>query len=253
MISLFRIQGLPWPYSGECPPSSYLFLTQHGCRKFRFATTYWLDLDETDYRPLVSSDTIEVGVLQQLYKEHFDPDQLFHSESALYTIQRFVARANPWGLLVVFTIRGEEARGWSMIALKLNETALVMEDEKSQKAFERLLGVETVENKLKAAKFSMDTWFTGGDFASEAMRQIQTAVRRRLDWFVFENVPEYPTDFLAPLEQKYAYEETLISPQRFGKPMNRQILKLLCPMTDLKMNADAMFWMKPSELAHWHF
>ena len=43
----------------------------------------------------------------------------------------------------------------------------------------------------------------------------------RLDWFVFENVPEYPTDYLAPLEQKYAYEETLISPQRFGKPMNR--------------------------------
>jgi hypothetical protein len=46
----------------------------------------------------------------------------------------------------------------------------------------------------------------------------------RLDWFVFENVPEYPTDYLRPLEQKYAYEETLISPQRFGKPMNRPLL-----------------------------
>ena len=32
---------------------------------------------------------------------------------------------------------------------------------------------------MKASKFSMDTWFTGGDFASEAMGQIQTAVRRR--------------------------------------------------------------------------
>ena len=44
----------------------------------------------------------------------------------------------------------------------------------------RLFGAQTVEQKLKTTKFSMDTWFTGGDFASEAMCQIQTAVRRRI-------------------------------------------------------------------------
>ncbi|CAL1168273.1 unnamed protein product [Cladocopium goreaui] len=198
-------------------------------------------------------------------------DEQFFKESAEYTIKKWTARSNPWGLLVVFTFCGEETCRWSMVAFKLSETDLIMEDEQSQRAFERLFGVQTVEQKLKTTKFSMDTWFTGGDFANEAMCQIQTAVRRRLDWFVFENVPEYPTDYLRPLEQKYAYEETLISPQRFGKPMNRlrkyrlywnkekytrkgpclrQILKLVCPLSELKMDADVMFWMRPSELAH---
>lgn len=46
--------------------------------------------------------------------------------------------------------------------------------------------MQTVEQKLKAAKFSMDTWFTGGDFASEAMRQIQTAGRRRFQVICFQ-------------------------------------------------------------------
>lgn len=45
----------------------------------------------------------------------------------------------------------------------------------------------------------------------------------RLSWYVHENVNGFPgkwiIDELAP---KYKCEECLISPQRFGKPMNRQ-------------------------------
>ena len=44
----------------------------------------------------------------------------------------------------------------------------------------------------------------------------------RPPWFIHENVREYPDEFFKPLLLKgYAYEETVISPQRFGKPMNR--------------------------------
>ncbi|CAK9098054.1 unnamed protein product [Durusdinium trenchii] len=46
---------------------------------------------------------------------------------------------------------------------------------------------------------------------------------QRLSWYVHENVNGFPgkwiIDELAP---KYKCEECLISPQRFGKPMNRQ-------------------------------
>lgn len=46
----------------------------------------------------------------------------------------------------------------------------------------------------------------------------------RPDWFVHENVRRYPKNFIEqPFEKaNYAYEETSISPQRFGKPMARQ-------------------------------
>ena len=42
-----------------------------------------------------------------------------------------------------------------------------------------LFGADTVKMKLQKAKFNMDAWFTGGDFANESLRQIQAAVRRR--------------------------------------------------------------------------
>ena len=44
----------------------------------------------------------------------------------------------------------------------------------------------------------------------------------RLDWFMLENVPKYPVEFLKGLEATHDYQTTLISPQRFGKPMNRR-------------------------------
>ena len=46
----------------------------------------------------------------------------------------------------------------------------------------------------------------------------------RLDWFLHENVPDFPGPFLEkPMEKAgYSCQKTLISPQRFGKPMNRQ-------------------------------
>ena len=65
-------------------------------------------------------------------------DEQFFKESAEYTIKKWTARSNPWGLLVVFTFRGEETCGWSMVAFKLSETDLIMEDEQSQRAFEWL-------------------------------------------------------------------------------------------------------------------
>ena len=65
-------------------------------------------------------------------------DEQFFKESAGYTIKKWTARSNPWGLLVVFTFRGEETCGWSMVAFKLSETDLIMEDEQSQRAFEWL-------------------------------------------------------------------------------------------------------------------
>ena len=65
-------------------------------------------------------------------------DEQFFSESAEYTIQKFVARSNPWGLLIIFTFRGDEASGWSMVAFKLSEADVIMEDEQTQRVFERL-------------------------------------------------------------------------------------------------------------------
>lgn len=35
-------------------------------------------------------------------------------------------------------------------------------------------------------------------------------------------------------------------------PCLRQILKLVCPLSELNMDADSMYWMLPSELAHCH-
>ena len=44
----------------------------------------------------------------------------------------------------------------------------------------------------------------------------------RLDWFLHENVTGFPHAWLKDeFAQRYACEETLISPQRWGKPMNR--------------------------------
>lgn len=44
----------------------------------------------------------------------------------------------------------------------------------------------------------------------------------RLDWFVHENSINFPKEYLEEaFGNKYACEETWISPQRFGKPMNR--------------------------------
>ena len=46
----------------------------------------------------------------------------------------------------------------------------------------------------------------------------------RLDWFIHENVPEYPGDYVEkPLsKQGYSVQVCLISPLRFGKPMERR-------------------------------
>lgn len=45
----------------------------------------------------------------------------------------------------------------------------------------------------------------------------------RLDWFVHENVKNFPEEYLtSTLEPEgYLQQATAISPQRFGKPMNR--------------------------------
>ena len=60
----------------------------------------------------------------------------------------------------------------------------------------------------------------------------------RLAWFLHENVPEYPEAFLEPLLERYNVQKTLISPQRFGKPMNRcnpckkdrtRVFEQICP------------------------
>jgi len=46
----------------------------------------------------------------------------------------------------------------------------------------------------------------------------------RPDWFIHENVTGFPRDLIQQPFAKAGYEmqETNISPQRFGKPMNRQ-------------------------------
>ena len=44
----------------------------------------------------------------------------------------------------------------------------------------------------------------------------------RLDWFIHENSVNFPKQFLEDaFANKYASEDTWISPQRFGKPINR--------------------------------
>lgn len=44
----------------------------------------------------------------------------------------------------------------------------------------------------------------------------------RPKWFVHENVKRFPKHFLTDaLGGIYSLQETMISPQRFGKPMNR--------------------------------
>ena len=45
----------------------------------------------------------------------------------------------------------------------------------------------------------------------------------RLDWFVHENVPGFPRDYLMDTLGPAGYDcqMTIISPQRFGKPMSR--------------------------------
>lgn len=44
----------------------------------------------------------------------------------------------------------------------------------------------------------------------------------RLDWFLLENVLKYPVEFLKALDITHDFQTTIISPQRFGKPMNRR-------------------------------
>eukprot|EP00434_Breviolum_minutum_P016191 symbB.v1.2.014267.t1/scaffold1033.1/size247163/5 len=117
--------------------------------------------------------------------------------------------------------------------------------------FEAFFGAEEVKGKLQATCFCLDSFFTGADFPSIALEQIDAAVRRRmgknegmdttnlekklvhdvyvadkndqqLDWFVHENSTNFPKEYLEEaFGNKYACEETWISPQRFGKPMNR--------------------------------
>ena len=51
---------------------------------------------------------------------------------------------------------------------------------------------------------------------------VDNCICLRLDWFIHENSTNFPKDYLeAAFANKYASEETWISPQRFGKPMNR--------------------------------
>ena len=51
---------------------------------------------------------------------------------------------------------------------------------------------------------------------------------RRPAWWVHENVQAYPQDYLTSnFEPRgYAFQGTTVSPQRFGKPMNRQVFFL---------------------------
>ena len=46
-------------------------------------------------------------------------------------------------------------------------------------AMRMMFGAPEVEHKLKHKKIHLDSFFTGGDFAHEAMKQINSAVRRR--------------------------------------------------------------------------
>ncbi|CAK9025846.1 unnamed protein product [Durusdinium trenchii] len=115
----------------------------------------------------------------------------------------------------------------------------------------------------------MDAFFTGGDFASCAMDQLKGAIKHRLDWFAHENVQQFPAEVLTPLHQWYGEQSSLISPQRFGKPLNRlriyrlffrknlytwhgpsmrQILKLTCPLKPLNLTSDSLYYMTNSEL-----
>lgn len=45
----------------------------------------------------------------------------------------------------------------------------------------------------------------------------------RLGWFVHENVPNFPGEYLEDIFKPLGYDNqsTTVSPQRFGKPMNR--------------------------------
>ena len=123
----------------------------------------------------------------------------------------------------------------------------------------------------------------------------------RLAWFVHENVPNFPGEWVRDeFAPEYGNQHTIISPQRFGKPMSRQvcretkhiafffftvfesnvvwaratlsrlrqynlfydqskfewhgpslrhILKLTCPLQELKLNADDMYFLTKTELA----
>eukprot|EP00438_Fugacium_kawagutii_P025940 Skav207665 [mRNA] locus=scaffold1857:174390:176482:+ [translate_table: standard] len=84
-------------------------------------------------------------------------------------------------------------------------------------------GADEMHKALQSQKLHLDSWFTGCDFPSIAMQQLSTAIRRRLSWFVHENVIRFPGKYITDeFEPKYQCEESVISPQRFGKPMNRQ-------------------------------
>ena len=48
----------------------------------------------------------------------------------------------------------------------------------------------------------------------------------RLAWFVHENVPNFPAQWMRDeFAEEYDNQHTLISPQRFGKPMSRQVCR----------------------------
>ena len=52
----------------------------------------------------------------------------------------------------------------------------------------------------------------------------------RPGWFLHENVTNYPQDYLAEnLGRYFEVESTTITPQRFGKPMNRHIVESHVP------------------------
>ena len=53
-------------------------------------------------------------------------------------------------------------------------------------------GADEVKAKFQQAKFHMDVWFTGGDFAGAALEQINTAVRRRT---LVQILAQFPTRF----------------------------------------------------------
>ena len=106
----------------------------------------------------------------------------------------------------------------------------------------------------------------------------------RLGWFIHENVRAFPLAYLMDkLGQKYACEECVITPQRFGKPMNRplatrgsrlifarlrryrifydkkkfvwkgpplqELLRLLLPLRELTMDADDLYFFTKSQQA----
>lgn len=81
----------------------------------------------------------------------------------------------------------------------------------------------------KVIKFVGDNWYI---FWEPAWPYFLLCLFR-LDWFVHENVPSYPGSYVEePMKKRgYKMETCLISPQRFGKPMNRLGMMNDCLLT----------------------